>query len=117
VLERPGSCEPFGGVAVIERRPYPAAAQTSEDCVVVKIPREPIVALTERHPDVIRASHKRLAAPGALILTRFWILAQQVPVLVISSLSRAARCVTGRTLTRFGAPSILASRFFELRVL
>jgi CRP/FNR family transcriptional regulator len=51
-LLRPG--EPFGGVAVIEHRPYPASAQATEPSVVLKIPREPIVALTERHPGVIR---------------------------------------------------------------
>jgi CRP/FNR family transcriptional regulator len=55
VLELLGPGEPFGGVAVIERRPYPASAQAIEDSVVLKISREPIVALTERHPSVIRA--------------------------------------------------------------
>ena len=54
VLELLGPGEPFGGVAVIERRPYPASAQATEPSVVLKIPREPIVALTERHPSVIR---------------------------------------------------------------
>ena len=54
VLELLGPGEPFGGVAVIEQRPYPASAQAIESCVVVKIPREPIVALTQRHPGVIR---------------------------------------------------------------
>jgi CRP-like cAMP-binding protein len=54
VLELLGPGEPFGGVAVIERRPYPASAQATETTVVLKIPRAPIVALTERHPGVIR---------------------------------------------------------------
>jgi CRP-like cAMP-binding protein len=54
VLELLGPGEPFGGVAVIERRPYPASAQTTEASVVLKIPREPIVALSERHPGFIR---------------------------------------------------------------
>jgi len=54
VLELLGPGEPFGGVAVIEQRPYPASAQAIESSVVVKIPREPIVALTQRHPGVIR---------------------------------------------------------------
>jgi len=54
VLELLGPGEPFGGVAVIERRPYPASAQATETSVVMKIPREPVVALTERHPGVIR---------------------------------------------------------------
>lgn len=54
VLELLGPGEPFGGVAVIEQRPYPASAQTTEPSVVVKIPRAPIVALTQRHSSVIR---------------------------------------------------------------
>ena len=54
VLELLGPGEPFGGVAVIERRPYPASAQATEPSVVLKIPRDPIVALTDRYPGVIR---------------------------------------------------------------
>lgn len=54
VLELLGPGEPFGGVAVIEGRPYPASAQATEPSVVLKIAREPIVALTERHPGIIR---------------------------------------------------------------
>lgn len=54
VLELLGPGEPFGGVAVIEQRAYPAAAQAVEASVVVKIPREPIVALAERHPSIIK---------------------------------------------------------------
>jgi len=54
MLELLGPGEPFGGVAVMERRDYPASAQATEPSVVLKIPREPIVALTERHPGVIR---------------------------------------------------------------
>ena len=54
VLELLGPCEPFGGVAVIERRPYPASAQATEASVVLKIPRDPIITLSERHPSVIR---------------------------------------------------------------
>jgi CRP-like cAMP-binding protein len=54
VLELLGPGEPFGGVAVIERRPYPASAQAIEATVVLKIPREPIITLSERHPGVIR---------------------------------------------------------------
>jgi CRP-like cAMP-binding protein len=54
VLELLGRGEPFGGVAVIERRPYPASAQAAQASVVVKIPREPIIALSERHPAIIR---------------------------------------------------------------
>jgi CRP-like cAMP-binding protein len=44
VLELLGPGEPFGGVAVIERRPYPASAQTTE----------PIVTLSERYPSFVR---------------------------------------------------------------
>jgi CRP-like cAMP-binding protein len=54
VLELLGPGEPFGGVAVIERRPYPASAQATEASAVLKLGRDPIIALTERHPGVIR---------------------------------------------------------------
>jgi CRP-like cAMP-binding protein len=49
VLELLGPGEVFGGVAVIENRPYPAAAQTTEPTVVVKIPADPMLALADRH--------------------------------------------------------------------
>jgi CRP/FNR family transcriptional regulator, nitrogen oxide reductase regulator len=54
VLELLGPGEPFGGVAVIERRPYPASAQATEPSTVLKIPQDPIVALAERYPSIIR---------------------------------------------------------------
>jgi CRP-like cAMP-binding protein len=54
VLELLGPGEMFGGVAVIEKRPYPASAQATEPSVVVKIPQEPIVALAEREPSIVR---------------------------------------------------------------
>lgn len=54
VLELLGPGEAFGGVAVIERRPYPASAQTTEPTVVTKIPQDVIVALVERHPSIVR---------------------------------------------------------------
>lgn len=54
VLEFLGAGEIFGGVAVLERRPYPATAQTVEPSVIVKIPAEPVIALAERHPALIR---------------------------------------------------------------
>jgi len=54
VLEILGPGEIFGGIAVIEKRPYPAAAQTTESSVVLKIPAEPMVALAERHPALIK---------------------------------------------------------------
>ena len=54
VLELLGPGEVFGGVAVIEKRPYPAAAQATDPTVVVKIPAEPIIALADRHPSFVR---------------------------------------------------------------
>jgi CRP/FNR family transcriptional regulator len=54
VLELLGPGEMFGGVAVIERRPYPASAQATEPSVIVKIPQEPLVALAEREPSIVR---------------------------------------------------------------
>ena len=54
VLELLGPGEIFGGVAVLERRPYPATAQTTEPSVIVKIPAEALIALAERHPSLIR---------------------------------------------------------------
>jgi CRP/FNR family transcriptional regulator len=54
VLELLGPGEVFGGVAVIERRPYPASAQATEAAVVLKIPAEPVIALSERYPGFIR---------------------------------------------------------------
>ncbi len=54
VLELLGSGEVFGGVAVIEKRPYPAAAQATEPTVVLKIPADPMIALAERHPAFIK---------------------------------------------------------------
>src|SRR6266511_6220669 len=54
VLELLGPGEVFGGVAVIERRPYPAAAQATDSAVVLKIPAETMLAVSERHPSLIR---------------------------------------------------------------
>ncbi len=54
VLDLLGPGEVFGGVAVIEKRPYPAAAQATEATVVVKIPGDPVIAVAERHPAFIR---------------------------------------------------------------
>ena len=54
VLELLGPGEIFGGVAVIERRPYPAAAQATEASVVLKIPAEPMIAFADRHPSLVR---------------------------------------------------------------
>lgn len=54
VLELLGPGEPFGGVAVIEARPYPATAQATEPTVVLQIPQEPVVTLAGRYPSIIR---------------------------------------------------------------
>lgn len=54
VLELLGPGEVFGGVAVIEKRPYPASAQATEATVVLKIPAEPVIAIAERHPGFIK---------------------------------------------------------------
>jgi CRP/FNR family transcriptional regulator len=55
VLELLGPGEVFGGVAVIEKRPYPATAQATELTVVLKIPADPMIALADRHPAFIKA--------------------------------------------------------------
>jgi CRP/FNR family transcriptional regulator len=54
VLELLGPGEMFGGVAVIEQRPYPASAQATEPTAVVKLPQETVVALAAREPSIIR---------------------------------------------------------------
>lgn len=54
VLELLGPGEIFGGVAVIEKRPYPAAAQALEPTTVLKIPADALIAASERHPVVIK---------------------------------------------------------------
>jgi CRP/FNR family transcriptional regulator len=54
VLELLGPGEPFGAVAVLEGRPYPASAQAMETTTAVGIPRAPILALAERHPTLVR---------------------------------------------------------------
>lgn len=54
VLELLGPGEVFGAVAVVEKRPYPAAAQATEATVVLKIPADAMIALAERHPAFIK---------------------------------------------------------------
>ena len=54
VLELLGPGEIFGGVAVIEKRSYPASAQATEPTVVLKIPADSMIALAERHPAFIK---------------------------------------------------------------
>lgn len=55
VLDVLGPGEPFGGVAAIEGRPYPASAQTIEPIVVLKLPSDAVRALSERYPAIIRS--------------------------------------------------------------
>lgn len=54
VLELLGPGEIFGGVAVIEKRPYPASAQAVEASVILKIPAQALIAVSDRYPSVIR---------------------------------------------------------------
>jgi CRP-like cAMP-binding protein len=54
VLDLLGPGEIFGGVAVIERWPYPASAETTEPAVVLKIPADPLISIAERHPSFIK---------------------------------------------------------------
>ena len=54
VLELLGPGEVFGGVAVVEKRPYPAAAQATDPTVVLKVPADPMIALAERYPAFIK---------------------------------------------------------------
>ena len=54
VLELLGPGEIFGGVAVIEQRPYPASAQATEPSIVVQIPADLAIGLAGRHPSVVR---------------------------------------------------------------
>src|SRR3989304_724761 len=53
VLELLGPGEIFGGVAVLEKRPYPATAQAMETTDVLKIPRDPLMTLSERYPSIV----------------------------------------------------------------
>jgi len=53
-LELLGPGEIFGGLAVLEGRPYPASAQAVEPTEVLKLPREPLLALAERRPELLR---------------------------------------------------------------
>ncbi|MBI4590026.1 MAG: Crp/Fnr family transcriptional regulator [Candidatus Rokubacteria bacterium] len=54
VLELLGPGEIFGGIAVLEKRPYPATAQAMETTEVLKIPRDGLLALSDRHPSIVR---------------------------------------------------------------
>lgn len=54
VLELLGPGEPFGAVAVIERRPYPASAEATEPTVILKLAQDAFVPVAERHVSIIR---------------------------------------------------------------
>jgi CRP/FNR family transcriptional regulator len=54
VLELLGPGEIFGGVAVIEQRPYPATAQAIETTSVIAIPADAVRSVAERYPSVIK---------------------------------------------------------------
>jgi CRP/FNR family transcriptional regulator len=54
VIELLGPGEVLGGVAVIEKRPFPATAQATERSVVVKLPADVMIAVAERWPAFIR---------------------------------------------------------------
>ena len=54
VLELLGPGDIFGGVAVLEQRPFPATAQAIESTEVLKIPRDALLALSGRHPSIVR---------------------------------------------------------------
>lgn len=54
ILELLGPGEPFGGVAALEGRAYPASAQALEASTVVRIPPEPVLAIAQRHPTIVR---------------------------------------------------------------
>lgn len=53
-LELLGPGEIFGGVAVFEGRPYPASAQAVDPTEVLKVPAERLLAVAERHPQLVR---------------------------------------------------------------
>ena len=54
ILEILGPGEPFGGVAALDGRPYPASAHALEPSKVVRIPPEPILALSRRYLTIVR---------------------------------------------------------------
>ncbi len=54
VLDLLGPGEVFGGVAVIEQRPYPASIQATESVVILKVPAEAMIALSERYPAITK---------------------------------------------------------------
>lgn len=54
ILEVFGPGDPFGAVAVYERRPFPATAVAIEDTRCVLVPRQTFFTLLEQHPTLVR---------------------------------------------------------------
>jgi CRP/FNR family transcriptional regulator len=54
ILEIFGPGDPFGAVAVYERRPFPATAAALEETVCVLVPRQVFFTLLEQHPTLVR---------------------------------------------------------------
>jgi len=54
ILEVFGPGDPFGAVAVYERRPFPATAAAVADTTCVLVPRQVFFALLEQHPSLVR---------------------------------------------------------------
>jgi CRP/FNR family transcriptional regulator len=54
ILEVFGPGDPFGAVAVYERRPFPATAAAVADTTCVLVPRQVFFALIEQHPSLVR---------------------------------------------------------------
>ena len=54
ILEIFGAGDPFGAVAVYEKRPFPATAAAVEKTTCVLVPRQTFFALLEQHPTLVR---------------------------------------------------------------
>jgi CRP/FNR family transcriptional regulator, nitrogen oxide reductase regulator len=54
VLELLGPGEPFGAVAALEQRPYPASAQATEPALILKIQDDVVRRVAERHAGLVR---------------------------------------------------------------
>lgn len=105
VLELLGPGEAFGGVAVIERRPYPASAQATETSVVTRIPQDLIVALAERHASIVREMAlligQRLRAAHESVTS---LAADPVEARLAAALARIAEREGVRTRDRLTLP-------------
>lgn len=64
ILEIITSGDLFGGVAVLDKRPYPASAQAMEDSRILKLSRTNILKIIDRYPtvaiDIVTYMGKRL---------------------------------------------------------